>query len=120
MKKYNSTMNYEIRLQEFMADAKERKDRECFRKIMKSPEGRWFFMRVLEITGYHGRSFTGNSETYFREGMREVGIQLDRRLVDLLGLEGFELKQKAEKENIDFQYQQKRYFDKEENNGPEQ
>lgn len=117
MRRYNTRMNYEARLQQYIQEAKEREDKNCLKKVMATHEGRWFFMMILEITGYHGRSFTGNSETYFREGMREVGIQLDRKLVDLLGIEGFELKQKAEKENIEFQFRQKRLLDQEENDG---
>ncbi len=117
MKKYNTEMNYDIRLQKFIADAAVKEDTDALKRVMNTKEGRWLFCRILEMTGYKGQSFTGNSQTYFYEGMREIGIRLDRMLMNLLGKEGFDLKQKAERENIEFQYRQKKFFDKEENDG---
>lgn len=42
--------------------------------LMSTKEGRRICWRLLSITGVYRTSFTGNSETYFREGQRNVGL----------------------------------------------
>lgn len=49
---------------------------EDLRFIMGSASGRRFVWRILETAGLYRSSFTGNSETFFREGMRNIGLQL--------------------------------------------
>lgn len=44
--------------------------------LMKGRQGRRIVWRLLEKTGVFRSSFTGNSETFFREGMRNVGLML--------------------------------------------
>lgn len=44
--------------------------------LMSLPRGRRFMWRLLERTGQHRSSFTGNSTTFFNEGARNVGLQL--------------------------------------------
>lgn len=44
--------------------------------ILNSIEGKRFVWRYLEKCGVFQSSFTGNSETYFREGERNIGLQL--------------------------------------------
>lgn len=91
-----------------------RRDKEVFKRIMHSAAGRWFVMRILEMSRYKAQSFTGNSQTFYNEGLRAIGIQLDQRIMDLLGVDGFTLKQKAEKEYIKFQEGIKqRFYDEE-------
>ena len=46
------------------------------RWIMSDARGRRFIWRMLGITGIFRSSFTGNSETFFREGERNVGLKL--------------------------------------------
>ena len=49
---------------------------EDFLWLMGDPRGRRIMWRLLEMTGIYRSSFTGNSETFFREGARNVGLQL--------------------------------------------
>ncbi len=47
-----------------------------FAWLMSDRRGRRFIWRMLETTGVYRSSFTGNSETFFREGARNVGLKL--------------------------------------------
>lgn len=44
--------------------------------IMSDKRGRRYMWRLLERTGLYRSSFTGNSETFFREGERNIGLAL--------------------------------------------
>ena len=44
--------------------------------LMRRAEGRRFIWRLLTWTHVFRSSFTGNSETFFREGERNVGCRL--------------------------------------------
>lgn len=43
------------------------------RKVLSSPEGKRTIVRLLKETGYLESSMTGNSNTFFNEGKREIG-----------------------------------------------
>jgi hypothetical protein len=47
-----------------------------WRWLMGNERGRRVVRRLLETTGVWRSSFTGNSETFFREGARNVGLQV--------------------------------------------
>ena len=51
-------------------------EHEDFKWLMGNKRGRRIMWRLLERTGVYRSSFTGNSETFFREGMRNVGLTL--------------------------------------------
>ena len=72
-------------------DSKQAKRREKFNKLieedvnaliatMSHREGRRTLWRILRTTGWDEASFTGNSETFKREGMRAVGLLLRAEL----------------------------------------
>lgn len=42
--------------------------------LMGEPRGRRFVWRLLERSGVFRSSFTGNSQTFFNEGARSVGL----------------------------------------------
>lgn len=44
--------------------------------VMDTPSGRRVVGWLLDFTGVDQRSYTGNSDTYFREGSRNVGLRL--------------------------------------------
>lgn len=48
--------------------------------LMSSKQGRRIAWRLLAETGIHRTSFTGNSETFFREGRRDVGLFIEREI----------------------------------------
>ena len=52
------------------------RDRELhdLRSVMDSVEGRRFVWRLLSQAGVFRTSFTGNSTTFFNEGMRNMGL----------------------------------------------
>jgi hypothetical protein len=58
------------------AEAKRQRDVEDFKSLMKLKEGRRFVWRLLSETGVYHSSFTGNSETFFKEGRRSIGLIL--------------------------------------------
>ena len=51
-------------------------EKDDFKWLMGSKRGRRIVWRLLERTGVFRTSFTGNSETFFREGQRNVGLML--------------------------------------------
>ena len=53
-----------------------RQEREDVASILGTQAGRRFFFRYLIICGVFKTSFTGNSETFFKEGQRNVGLML--------------------------------------------
>lgn len=57
----------QIKAEEFVKD---------IRWVMGDKRGRRFIWWLLSLTGVFRISYTGNSETYFREGMRQIGIIL--------------------------------------------
>jgi hypothetical protein len=52
------------------------RDRELndVRTVMNTVEGRRFVWRMLDRAGVFRTSFTGNSTTFFNEGMRNMGL----------------------------------------------
>jgi hypothetical protein len=64
------------------AESKDRKslaslqETEDLKWLLSDKRGRRVLWRILERTGLYRTSFTGNSETYFREGQRDIGLQL--------------------------------------------
>jgi hypothetical protein len=54
------------------------RDREFsdLRKVMSLAEGRRFIWRLLSSCGVFRSSMTGNSQTFFLEGRRDVGLMI--------------------------------------------
>lgn len=47
-----------------------------FKWVMSNPRGRRFIWRLLSLAGVFRSSFTGSSETFFREGERNMGLRV--------------------------------------------
>lgn len=90
------------RLARFMQQEMRRNDEQALMEILNSKNGRWFLMRFLDRTRVLGETFTGNSQTFYNEGLRKAGLLI---LSDIqqLGLEAVKLKQLAEIEYIETQ-----------------
>lgn len=46
------------------------------KELLATHSGRRILWRILERTGMHRTSFTGNSKTFFNEGERNIGLWL--------------------------------------------
>lgn len=44
--------------------------------VLSSREGRRFVWKLLEMCGVFTSSFTGNSQTFFLEGQRNIGLKV--------------------------------------------
>ncbi len=58
------------------AKGEARQEFDDFLFVMRSKPGRRFVWRLLSWTHVFRTSFTGNSETYFREGERNIGCRI--------------------------------------------
>ena len=56
--------------------AKRHAEANDIRWLMGSKQGRRVMARFVEHCGVYRSTFTGNSETFFKEGMRNVGLFL--------------------------------------------
>jgi hypothetical protein len=66
------------------SDAQKREHREQANDllaVMGTPAGRRFVYRILEKSHMFQTSFTGNSQTFFREGERNIGLFLFNELM---------------------------------------
>lgn len=89
-------------LTEYMVREQARRDKEAMLDLLGSESGRWFLMRMLDVTKVNSMCFTGNSKTFYNEGRRDVGLGIIKSIL-ALGLQGIELKQQAEMEYAEFQ-----------------
>lgn len=89
-------------LTEYMVREQARRDKEALLDLLGSESGRWFLMRMLDVTKVNSMCFTGNSKTFYNEGHRDVGLGIIKSIL-ALGLQGIELKQQAEMEYAEFQ-----------------
>ena len=103
--KYKSNTGEDRRqalLTEYMVKEQARRDKEALLDLLGSESGRWFLMRMLDVTKVNSMCFTGNSKTFYNEGRRDVGLGIIKSIL-ALGLQGVELKQQAEMQYAEFQ-----------------
>jgi len=51
-----------------------------FRAVMETAPGRRLIADLLDFCGFQRSSFTGNSTTFYNEGMRAVALELWQRI----------------------------------------
>lgn len=61
-------------VREEQLNSTKRIEAEDFKWLMSDKRGRRIVWGLLEKTGIYQTSFTGNSETFFREGARNIGL----------------------------------------------
>lgn len=88
------------------------RDVDALNHVLSTELGRWFFCRIFDHTGILKRSFTGNSETYFNEGRRSVGITY-MQMLGAIG-DGVEGVKKYHQAQLEYINQQKLFKDLEE------
>lgn len=49
---------------------------EDWKWLMKAPQGRRIAHRLLSMAGVNRTTFTGNSETFHKEGKRALGLEI--------------------------------------------
>ena len=86
--------------QEYIRD----RDIDALNHVLSTELGRWFFCRLLDRTDIVKQSFTGNSETFFNEGKRKVGLAYMNMLGQIGdGVEGVKKYHQAQLEYIEQQ-----------------
>jgi len=75
-KEFDASNEQEVKRAE--QKAKNQRDTEIadLKNLLSSKRGRRIVWRILEQTGMHRTSFTGNSTTFFNEGQRNIGLWL--------------------------------------------
>lgn len=58
------------------ASAQRKREIEDFKWLVAHKQGRRILWRLLSMTGVFTSSMTGNSQTFFNEGRRDIGLQL--------------------------------------------
>lgn len=80
------------------------RDIDALNHVLSTELGRWFFCRLLDRTDILKQSFTGNSETFFNEGKRKVGLTYMNMLGQIGdGVEGVKKYHQAQLEYIEQQ-----------------
>lgn len=80
------------------------RDIDALNHVLSTELGRWFFCRLLDRTDILKQSFTGNSETFFNEGKRKVGLVYMNMLGQIGdGVEGVKKYHQAQLEYIEQQ-----------------
>jgi hypothetical protein len=75
-KEYNSSNEQDVSSAKANDKNKRKTEQGDLRQLLSTKWGRRMVWRILERTGQHRTSFTGNSTTFFNEGQRNIGLWL--------------------------------------------
>ena len=53
------------------------------KRLLKTSDGRAFIWYVLSLCELYSSTFTGNSTTFYREGKRDIGLEILRLLEEV-------------------------------------
>ena len=70
-----------LKIRERLEKRRENRLRAGLKIVMSTPTGREFMWELVAKCGVYQSSFTGNSETFFREGRRDIGLYLTAMLM---------------------------------------
>lgn len=73
-KNYNAADEESVKTRKRKDEQVRERELHDMRTVMESVEGRRFVWRLLSQAGVFRTSFTGNSTTFFNEGMRNMGL----------------------------------------------
>jgi hypothetical protein len=73
---YDSSNPEQVKKRRIRLNKQQLKEAEDLEYVMADARGRRFMWKLLGICGIFQLSYTGNSETYFREGSRNVGLRV--------------------------------------------
>lgn len=74
--KFNAGDETQVKERKTKAELKREKQLEELRAICQDRRVRDFIWRLLSTCGPYRQSFTGNSQTFFNEGLRKIGTHL--------------------------------------------
>lgn len=74
VKSYNAADEENVRTRKRKDESIRDRELADLKMVMDSLEGRRFVWRLLDKAGVFRTSFTGNSATFFNEGMRNMGL----------------------------------------------
>jgi hypothetical protein len=75
-KEFNASDEQEVKRAKANDKNKRGTELDDLRQLLSTKWGRRLIWRILEKTGQHRTSFTGNSTTFFNEGQRNIGLWL--------------------------------------------
>lgn len=82
MSQHNATDKKQLdkkRLRENFDSKQELRD---WRELLENPAFRRIVWKLLEETKIFATSFTGNSTTFYNEGMRNIGLKIQAKLIE--------------------------------------
>jgi hypothetical protein len=66
----------DVKKRKTKAQLKREREIEEVKQVLSTVSGRATIWRILDWCGVYRTSFTGNSETFFNEGKRNIGLKL--------------------------------------------
>lgn len=88
--------------------------------ILSSSEGRRFFWRYLTFCGVFRTTFTGNNQTFFKEGERNIGLSLfadmNEAVPEAYAVMQREFAEEQQRRKLDEQSRRKKQFEAETKN----
>lgn len=77
---FNAGDAQSVKRQEVIAKEMKLRRLAGLKKILEDVDSRLWLAELLQFCGVHRISFTGNSETFYREGHRNVGLKIQKEL----------------------------------------
>lgn len=90
------------------------KDKKALATVLATEEGRWLLERLLETTGYISADYSPDpSKMAYNAGRRSIGVEIYNKIIQLMGMQGVNIEQKAKREYIAYAEKERRLFENE-------